>query len=893
MTKDQRPYYVLTVDEAIDAVHSRATGLTTVEAKERLTQFGKNTLPQPKQVSWVALLLKQLSSFLIVILLAAAVTSYFLGDEEDAIIILAAVVLNVIVGTVQEYKAGQALAALRRVISLKAKVVRDGIEELIDAADVVPGDLMRISAGDRIPADARLCVVSECEVDEAPLTGESTSVQKNLDVVHASSTIGDRSNMVYTGTTMTKGTAQAIVVATGIHSEIGHIAELIHNTPDEETPLQKKLDAFAKQIGFVVLGVCCIILIFGVSSGMPFVDIFTTAIAVAVSAIPEGLVVAVTIILAIGMQRILRRHALVRNLQAAETLGSTSVICTDKTGTLTEGNMQVVSLVTNDYHYQNLHQVERHNIKALEELLFSLNIGMLCNDAQVMQASGGSDDTVVVGNFTERALLTAGVQLGLNQRELALEEPRISSIPFNSTTKYMATFHKHPKVGRRIYMKGAPERVVDMCTHIRSGAASTRFTAKHRADFEAKAMEHSAAGLRILALAYKDMPRDTESIVMNDCSGATFVGFVVIQDPLRPGMKEIFARTRSAGITTVMITGDHRLTAKAIAAQLGLPTEDKHILDGEQLHSMTQEELNAVVEQIAVYARVSPEDKLNIIRAWQSKGKVVAMTGDGVNDSPALKAANIGIALGAGTDVAKEVSDIVLLDNRFDTIVAAIEEGRGIFDNIRKVVLYLISDSFTEAILITACLLMGLPLPLGAAQILWINLVADGLPNIALTLEPKEEGIMNEPPRSKTEPVLNREMQVLILVISVVSGFVNLLVFIYYFKVQGDLALARTVVFSTVAVDSLLYVFCVRSLRKTLFDRSAFQNPWLFVAILVAFIVQLAALYLPMFQRLLGTVPLGAQEWGVVFGVTLLIVVVFETTKWCFRFLNSKQVKAL
>lgn len=887
--KQTAAYHALQIEEVFRDVASHEAGLTSTEVAKRIERYGQNRLPEPETASWLFLLWKQFSSFLIVILLVAVVVSYFLGDHQDAWIILAAVLLNVIVGFVQEYKAGQALAALRKVVSLQAKVMRDGREELIDAMHVVPGDVIILAAGDRVPADARLSLTSEFEVNEAPLTGESTNVEKQIQPVHASATLGDRTNMVFTGTTVMKGTAEGVVVATGIRTEIGRIAELIQNTKEEETPLQRKLDSFAKQIGIAVLIVCLIIFAFGLVIGIPFTSIFTTAIAIAVSAIPEGLVVAVTIILAIGMQRILKRNALVRNLQAAETLGSTNVICTDKTGTLTEGNMQVVSLVTHDYHFRDLHQVERHDAKALKELLFALNVGMLCNDAQVMTEGDNTDQLVIVGNFTERALLSAGVHVGLDQHKLNQAEPRLQSIPFNSTTKCMATLHKHPRGGRRIYVKGAPEKVVEMCTHIRTGAKSERFTPKHRAAFEERAMEYSAQGLRILALAYKDMPKNCESISLDDCTGATFVGFVAIQDPLRAGMKDVFARTRAAGITTVMITGDHRLTAKAIAAQLGLPTEEKNILDGERLHNMTQEQLNQVVDHIFVYARVSPEDKLNIIRAWQSKGKVVAMTGDGVNDSPALKAANIGIALGAGTDVAKEVSDMVLLDNRFDTIVAAVEEGRGIFDNIRKVVLYLLTDSFSEAILISVCLLLSLPLPLSAAQILWINLISDGLPNVALTLESKERGIMKEPPRPKTESVINREMRILVIVISVATCIINLIVFLYYLNVRGNEELARSVVFSSLAVDSLFCVFSVRSLRRTFFDRSVFKNPWLFVAVLFSFLLQLAGLYVPAFQRILGTVGLGPTEWAVVIVISIFQVIVLEFTKFLFRFLGTNQ----
>jgi Ca2+-transporting ATPase len=693
--------------------------------------------------------------------------------------------------------------------------------------------------------------------------------------------LGDRINMVFTGTMVTRGSGEAIVTETGANTEIGKIAALLSQTKEQATPLQKKLDRFGRSIALAVLLICALIVVIGLVRGEPFVEIFTTAVAVAVSAIPEGLVVAVTIILAIGMQRTLKRNGLVRNLQAAETLGSTSVICTDKTGTLTEGNMQVVSLVTKDYHFDDVNQVERHEEQGLKELLFALNIGMLCNDAHVVESSN-LEETSIVGNLTERALLQAAMNVGLQQKKLLKAQPRVATIPFDSKIKYMATLHEHPEGGKRIYLKGAPEKMLQMSVHIRTGAESKPFTSDIRKEFDEQFTEISQSGLRLLGLGYKDVPADQTELTEKDIEEITFVGFVGIKDPLRPNIQETFDLTSRAGVHTVMITGDHKLTATAIAKELGFVITKDSIVTGDELHNMSQEELNRRVQDITVYARVSPEDKLNIIQAWQANGFVVAMTGDGVNDSPALKAADIGVALGSGTDVAKEAADMVLLDDNYQSIVAAVEEGRGIFDNIRKVVMYLVSDAFSEVVLIVTSLLLGLPLPVTAAQILWINLVGDSFPSIALTLEPKEKETMSEPPRAQDEPVMNKEMKLLVVIITIITGIGSLLLFIYFWNKTGDLAYARTIVFANLAVDSLLYLFAIRSLRQPILKSRLFSNWWLIGSVFASFGIQLVGIYVPFFQGLLKTVNIGWYEWMWVFIEAAIVITLIEIIKYVF-----------
>lgn len=883
-------YHAQSAAAALKELTSSKKGLTKDVIPKRLEKYGPNVLPEGKKTTRIQLFFRQFKSFLILILLFAAGVSFFLHHATDAYIILAAVFINVIVGYFQEGKAERALDALKHVITLEAKVRRGDTEEIIDVKDLVPGDIILLNAGDKIPADARLISVSELECNEAALTGESAAIMKNTEKVEEKSALGDRTNMVFTGTVVTRGAGEAIVTATGIETEIGKIAALLSKTEEQATPLQKKLDAFGRSIGVVVLIICALIAIIGFVKGMPFIEIFTTAVAVAVSAIPEGLVVAVTVILAIGMQRTLKRNGLVRNLQAAETLGSTSVICTDKTGTLTEGNMQLVSIITKDYHFEDLHQVERHADDGLKELLFALNIGMLCNDAHIVESNDNMKESTIVGNLTERALLQAAMNIGLDQKRLQKDEPRIATIPFDSSIKYMATLHKHPEGGKRIYVKGAPEKLLEMSVHIRTGAESKPFTSDIRAEFDKQFVEYSKTGLRLLGLGYKDVPADQEELTDKDITEITFVGFAGIKDPLRPNIQKTFALTEKAGVRTVMITGDHKLTAAAIAEELGFEITEESIVTGDELREMSQEELNKRVQEINVYARVSPEDKLNIIQAWQSHGFVVAMTGDGVNDSPALKAADIGVALGSGTDVAKEAANMVLLDDNYESIVAAVEEGRGIFDNIRKVVLYLVSDSFSEVVIVVAALMLGLPLPITAAQILWINLVADGLPSVALTMDSKDKEIMNDPPRSIDEPVMNSEMKWIVGLVTVVTGLSNLGVFVYLWKSTGDIDLARTVAFTSIAIDSLFYVFSIRNLRHSIFKGGLFSNRWLNAAVAFAFSIQLAAIYFPPLQKILKTVPLGLYEWSFVAGACILVVVVTESVK---QFFIVKRRRAL
>ncbi|MBI2426375.1 MAG: HAD-IC family P-type ATPase [Candidatus Kerfeldbacteria bacterium] len=868
----------LSSHEVLKTLGSAKSGLSERVVAARTKEMGPNELPRAKRAHGTKILARQFKSELVIILIAAAAVSFALGEHVDGTVILLAVLVNVVVGFIQEFQAERALDALQSVVKVHTRVMRDGTEVRIDARDLVPGDIILLEAGDTAPADARLLDATNAKANESSLTGESLPVSKTLEPLLTETPLAERTNMVFAGTFFVEGTATAVVTATGTSTEIGHIARLLHDVADEPTPLQKKMSALSRWLGIVVLAISLAVFVLGVLTGNSAREMFGVAVAMAVSAIPEGLLIAVTIVLALGMRSILKQQALARNLLAAETLGSTTVICTDKTGTLTKGEMHISRIVSLNHAIDLVPEVQPMlTEKESHEILLALRIGVLSNNAHLEVSGDDATKVVTSGNPTEQALLLAGWMIGLKQPELEKESPRIAELPFDSTKKYMATLHEFDKE-TILYVKGAPERVLERSTMVKDGATHRKLDAATRKHLE-KTMEGlSREGLRILGIGYRH--RNTREIQEEDVQELTFVAFVCFRDPIRSTSLETLKVARSAGIHVVMLTGDHPLTAASIAGELGFPTGAKHVLDGPRLDRISDQELKKRVRDISVYARVTPEHKLRIISAWKARGEVVAMTGDGTNDSPALKKADIGVALGSGTDVAKEASDIVLLDNRFSTIVHAVEQGRVIFDNLKKVTLYLLSDSFGELILVAGSLLLGLPLPILATQILWINIVDDSFPSIALTKEPKEGDVMAIKPRGNASSILDRRILTLIFVSSVTAGVLNLLMFIFIMRWTGDVNFARTMVFTSLAFDSLLYVFSVRSLRHSVFTRSPFSNPFLLVAISVSFAFQCAALYIPFLQSIFHTVPLSPRDWSIVVLISITEILVIECVKY-------------
>ena len=884
-------WYTLPLAKVFSKLKTDKTGLSSAEAEKRLVKFGPNKLPEEKKLSSLIILFNQLKSPLVYVLIGAAAISLFLRDFIDLAIILMAVFLNTILGFYQENKANKAITYLKKLIDFKAKVLRDNNEIEISTKNLVPGDIIFLKAGDKIPADARLISTDSFLVVEAALTGESIPSDKNLKVLEKGMGLADRENMIYSGTVVAKGKAEAVVCETGINTELGQITKLVEETKEEKTPLQNQLDIFSRHLTYIVLGICGFIIVIGKIQGRPifgFGDaaregMLNTAAAVAVAAIPEGLLVAVTAILALGMQAILQKKALVRRLVAAETLGSVSIICTDKTGTLTEGKMQVSKIITFDQELMIKELLGYQPANSLKDHDLILKISLLCNDAIIENPNEELQNWKIIGDPTETALLLGAIQSGIPYQEVLRQQKRLAEIPFDSEIKYMATLNQLDAEKDVIYVKGAPEKILAMTSQIRINGRKEELAESKIKSLKNQYEKLTRQGLRVLAFAYKQVKNGEKIRLDTELNEMIFIGFIALKDPLRPEAKETLELAKLAGIRPIIVTGDHRLTAKAVMEELGLKTEDKNILEGEQLDKISDEDLLHRVEDIDIYARVEPRHKLRIIKAWQDKGEVVAMTGDGVNDAPAIKAADIGIALGSGTDVAKETSDLILLDNNFKTIIAAVERGRIIFDNIKKVILYLLADGFSEIILVSGSLILGLPLPILPAQIIWVNLIDDGLPNLALTFEPGEKEVMRDKPRKKEEKILNQEMKTLIFIIGLFTNLILLLMFYLLLKLNYyEINHIRTFIFATLALDSLLYVFSCRSLRHSIFSKNPFSNKYLIIAVVIGLILQIAAIYQPHLQKIFQTVNLGLNDWFLIIGLSLLQTIAIEIAKYYF-----------
>ncbi len=874
-------WHTLSIPKVLKKLNTSKKGLSFDQVEKNQDKYGFNILAKADKFSISRLILSQFKSALIYILLIAGLISIFFKEYVDAYVIFAAVLLNVVVGFIQEFKANKSLEKLNKVVKKETLVIREGQEQKIESKYLVPGDIIVLESGDRIPADARVLSINELEVNEASLTGESWPIKKELGVIDVGTVLAERNNMVFMGTLVVEGRGQAIVTNTGYKTEMGKITVMLKETEDERTPLQEKLDIFAKNITKVILVVSLILFALGVMKGHEWSEIFIISVAVAVSAIPEGLVIGMTMILTVGMQRILKSNGLVRKLISAETLGSTTVICTDKTGTLTEGEMRVTQIVSASQQV-DLSGKSFKDIKIGKELKRLLQVSLLCNDAVIENPKDNKDEWRIIGSPTEKALLLFGTS-GLDITKEFHHFERKDEIPFDSQRKYMISRHKYDDTHDIILLKGAPERVISFSSKYLQDSKDIKLT-KTKIDYFRSEWERlSKQGLRVLAGGYKLIPKKTKDIgtYREDPEEFTFVGVWGLSDPLRPETIDTLHETFKAGINTVIITGDNKFTTQRIAEDLGLSVSKKDIITGDELLKMSDKELEEKIRSIKIYARVSPADKLRIIKAWQDQGEIVSMTGDGVNDAPALKAADIGVAVSSGSDVAKETADLVLLDNNFKTIVMAIRQGRVIFANIKKVILYLLSDSFSEILIITGSILLGVPLPLVTAQILWINLVSDGFPSLALTMEPEEEGIMVKKV-DKIKSIFNFESKFLVVVISLVTSITSLGLFYYFWKTTGDIVLARTVTFTTLGIDTLFYVFSIKALDKNIFKSKPFRNKYLNIAVILGFLIQLLAIYTPFLNKMLRTIPLHWSEWKIMILVMLLVFVLIETIKGIF-----------
>lgn len=875
--------------ESFKVLKTSAEGLTQEEAQIRLEKNGKNELPSKKPTSSLVIFFSQFNSPLIYILIVAGFLSLLIRDYADAIIIFFTVFINTIIGYIQEIKASSALSKLKSLIEHKANVFRNGHEIELDSKNVVVGDVIYLKAGNKVPADARIIDAVNLQVNEASLTGEAYPSNKSISPVVPGAAVADRSSMVFAGTVVARGSGRAVIVATGLDTEIGNIAKMVAEEKDGKTPLQKRLTTFSKQIGFYIVLVNILLLVIGLMRGEALSVMFLTAVALVVAAIPEGLTVAVTVVLTVGMQKILKQKSLVRRLVATETLGSTTVICTDKTGTLTEGVMHVAHIVIGEKEFELDALGSRQNQEEAKIVSLALQTALMCNDAIIENPNDELSSWKIIGGATDVALYSAAIQSGLNKDKILKTEPLVDELPFESDLKYMITLHKRKK-GYVLYEKGAPERLIEKSDYFYHHGKRTKLSPKEKLKLNSSYKSLASKGLRVVGVAYREFDKlewekgDKWSSVDE---GLTFIGFIALKDPLRVETKETFELCRRAGIRPVIITGDYHLTAKAIAFELGMEVSDEHILTGVELDKMDDEELIRHVERVDVYARVNPHHKLRIVKALKARGEVVAMTGDGINDSPALKAADIGIALGNGTDIAKETSDMVLLDNNFKTIVNAVKYGRMIFDNIRKIILYLIADAFSQIILIAGSIILGFPLALLPAQILWMNLVQNGFPAFALANEEEGDGIMDKKPLKKNEPIMNREMKMIIFIIGFLRDIFIFGVFAYMMRTSVDIEYARTFIFSALAICSLMNVFSFRLLNKQIWTSNPFSNKFLNIGVFINLSLILAAVYFGPLQAVLKTVPLGPYSWLAIIAIATTTNILIEFVKY----LNNREYK--
>ncbi|MFC6331269.1 calcium-translocating P-type ATPase, SERCA-type [Paenibacillus septentrionalis] len=878
-------WHQMNKEELIETLgSSEKSGLSIDAVNERLAEHGANELAETKKLSPLTIFLNQFKDFMVLVLMGATLISGLLGEYLDAITILAILVLNAVLGFVQEFRAERSLIALKELSAPTAKVIREGKQHSVAAKELVVGDIVLLESGDRVPADIRFLEANNCYVEESALTGESIPVSKHESTLYeAELPLGDQRNIGFMGTLVTRGTARGVVIRTGMATEMGNIANLIQSTEEMQTPLQHRLEQLGKILIAVAIALTIMVIVAGIMHGQPMYGMFLAGVSLAVAAIPEGLPAIVTVALALGVQRMIKRKAIVRKLPSVETLGCASVICSDKTGTLTQNKMTVTTLWLSDRTlnvtgegYEPVGKVYENNqeldIKHDNSIKRLLQISALCNNARLEKQEAvhrkgkvmvEQDEWVLNGDPTEGALTVLASKLGSPAKLLEAQYKRVQEFPFDSERKLMSVVLEH-QGGRIIQVKGAPDVLLEQCTHIlwQGKVVSMTPALKTKAQKANEKMAQSA--LRVLAFAYRDLHTQETCRDAGDAErNLIFVGLTGMIDPPRAEVKDAIATCRAAGIKTVMITGDHQLTAEAIAASLGIIPRGGETMSGKQLDQLSDEELDQRVENIYVYARVSPEHKLRIVRSLQRKGHVVAMTGDGVNDAPAIKASDIGIAMGInGTDVSKEASSLILSDDNFSTIVAAIEEGRGIYENIRKFIRYLLASNVGEILVMFLAMMAGLPLPLVPIQILWVNLVTDGLPAMALGVDQSENDLMKHKPRKAKENIFARRLGWKIISRGILIGICTLGAFWITLQ-EGDLVKAQTVAFATLVMAQLIHVFDCRSSRS-IFHRNMFENKYLVLAVVSSLVLMLGVMYIEALQPIFNTVSIGLREWCLV-----------------------------
>ena len=861
-------WHSIETEESLQRLRSNASGLSTAEAQQRLAETGPNQLPEKRRRTLPVILLGQFNDFMIVVLLLAALVSGFIGEPQDTIAILVIVLLNAIIGAVQEFRAERAVAALRQMAAPEAQVIRDGAAITVASMELVPGDVVILEAGNIVPADIRLLQEQEMQVDESALTGESHAVEKHCDrLAQNKLSIADRHNMIFKSSLITHGRGEGVVVATGMETEIGRIAQMLQTEAGVKTPLQQRLARFGRYLALAVLAICAIVFTAGLLQGQPIMLMFLTAVSLAVAAIPEALPAVVTISLALGAHKLIRYNALVRNLPAVETLGSVTYICSDKTGTLTQNKMTVEQF----YIGAQL----QNELPAAGSSLAATELGQ----ALALNNDVAEKDGKPAGEPTELALFEAAVKAGYDKQRLQQSSPRVGVLPFDSKRKLMTTLQQS---GETVvaYTKGAPEQVLALCQQY--------FGNEHTLEFKAEEVLQQAEqlaneGYRVLAVARRQFEHMTAPLQAENIEQAlSFLGLVALIDPPRPEAAQAVADCQSAGITPVMITGDHPGTAMAIARRLGMVDDAQAALTGDELAGLSDDIFASKVESIRVYARVTPQQKLRIVKALQLNGEFVAMTGDGVNDAPALNRANIGVAMGKkGTDVAREASDMVLLDDNFASIVQSVRAGRRIFDNIRKFIKDTMSSNSGEIWTLFLAPFLGLPIPLLPIHILWINLVTDGLPGLAFTAEPPEPGIMKRAPRPPQENIFAHGMWQHILWVGLFVGGISLAAMAW--AISREVAYWQTVVFTVLTISQLFHSLAVRSETASLFSIGLFTNSAMLAAVTLTLMLQLAVIYTPALNTIFHTQPLPMFDLLICILISSLVLFAVELEKWLAR----------
>ena len=840
--------------------------LTSEQARQNQEKYGFNELVEGKKKSTLQIFLEQYKDFLVIILIIAAIVSGFLGDFESAIVILVVITMNAILGTVQTLKAEQSLDALKQMSAPEAKVIRDGVVKQIPSREVTIGDRVLLEAGDCVPADGKLIECASLKVDESALTGESLSVEKSLDEVPEGAALGDQTNRVFSGSFVTYGRAAYEVTAIGMGTEVGKIASLLKNTSEKRTPLQVNLDDFGKKLSILIIVFCAILFGISIFRGDQPGDAFLFAVALAVAAIPEALSSIVTIVLSFGTQKMAKEHAIIRKLQAVEGLGSVSIVCSDKTGTLTQNKMTV-----EDYYVDGKRiPVSEINLNDPNQERL-LNFSILCNDSS--NANGQE-----IGDPTETALINLGSRLGREAFEVRDVYDRKSEIPFDSDRKLMSTAHVFS--GRHVMVvKGAVDVLLTRMTRIRRGETVEPMTAERKAEIEAQNLEFSRDGLRVLAFAYKEIEENRE-ITLEDENDLTFLGLIAMMDPPREESKAAVAECIQAGIKPIMITGDHKITAAAIAKRIGILKDESEACEGAVIENMSDEELQEFVPKISVYARVSPEHKIRIVRAWQERGNIVAMTGDGVNDAPALKQANIGVAMGiTGTEVSKDAAAMVLTDDNFATIVKAVENGRNLYRNIKFSIQFLLSGNFGAILTVLFASIVGLPVPFAPVHLLFINLLTDSLPAIALGLEPHSKDVMNEKPRPMNESILTRDYLARIGTEGLCIGAMTTIAFLIGLNEGGSL-LGSTLAFGTLCTSRLVHGFNCKSNKPVIFTKRFFNNIYLIGAFVLGLLLITGVLMIPGLHNLFSVYTLDGAHLLIVYGLALLNLPIIQLMKW-------------